>query len=125
MRDHEDEPAQVVLDRLRNNPPIPPSTAPGQAPDLDYPRRKEAWDRAVEREEERARIEQGDEGDKKKATAPGTGWRRPFLFGTKAGGPEVPSAEEQEKTRKAQEQQAIAKKRADKNRKKTARRKKR
>lgn len=121
MRDHEEEPAQVVLDRLRNNPPVPPSTSARVAPDLDYPRRKEAWDHAVAREEARVLLEQEGFTPKRAGEVHAKLVFPKLRAGAQAGGPEVPSAEEQEKTKKAK----LKEERAKKNKAKAARKKKR
>jgi len=67
MRLSEDEPASVVLERLRANKPKQPTHhskegIPQPLPDSTFPLRMRAWEEAVAREEARAQEERQKKG---------------------------------------------------------------
>ena len=112
MRYSEDESATTVLERLKKGRPIPPV----KTPDPDYPRRLEAWERAVAREEEREGYEKagmkpeaaGEErvrrlqgGNRKAGEEKSKRIREvPLVHGAKAAGPEVQPEKKPTKPRK-------------------------
>lgn len=102
MRDTEEEPASAVLARLRNNRPKPPN----KIADPDYPRRVEAWERAIARETEREKLERAGKSPKEAGehfARESSKKAAPMIVGKSAAGPEIDPVEEQKKLRAKQE----------------------